>query len=331
MSKINTRTIFPVIFSIALGVSAALIAQAQQTSDQLRLTPTLTATARGSEQGSTSTTQTVGVVSQNKVSAIAVNNAKESSGAKNVSTNPVEIYRIGSGDVLDIRLVNASRNTSTLYTVLAGGLLEFPLIGAQPLNVNNLTTDEIAALLTDELKRREVDFTPHFIVNVREFASHIVLVNGLVESPGTHVLRREAVPLYVVVAEAMPKRNAGRVTLISRATNERRAFNFADSSAMNTHVRAGDVLIIEERPHEFFYIAGDVNTPGEKDFRAGMTLTQAILAAGGALHSKGGARVGRQGEDGRLSFVEYSLKEIEAGNVADPRLQSGDRIEVGKH
>jgi hypothetical protein len=60
-----------------------------------------------------------------------------------------------------------------------------------------------------------------------------------------------------------------------------------------------------------------------------MTLTQAVLAAGGAL-SAGGASVAvtRQGEDGRLSTTRYSLAEIKAGRTPDPTLRPGDRVEV---
>ncbi|GAC1396908.1 MAG: hypothetical protein NVSMB56_11920 [Pyrinomonadaceae bacterium] len=334
MTKTNPRTFYRFLFFIALCVTLIVTTQAQESGDKFQThAPTLTTTEIAVKHVNSRATQIADVVSPKKVPAIVTNNAtKESSAAQPTAPNLIETYRIGSGDVLDIRLVNASRNVSTLYTVLAGGLLEFPLISDQPLHVNNLTTDEVVAMLIDELKRRDVNFTPQFIVNVREFASHTILVNGLVESPGAHVLRREAVPLYVVVAEAMPKRNAGRVTIISRVMNERRTVDFADASAMNMLVRTGDVLMVEERPREFFYIAGDVNAPGEKDFRAKMTLTQAILAAGGASqHGKLSARVARQNADGRLSSVEFNLKEIEAGNAPDPHLQSGDRIEVGKH
>ena len=75
--------------------------------------------------------------------------------------------------------------------------------------------------------------------------------------------------------------------------------------------------------------SGAVREPGQRDFHAGMTLTQAVLAAGGAL-AQGGATVAvtRQGDDGRLSTERYNLAEIKAGRVPDPALRPGDRVEV---
>src|SRR5438067_5871524 len=37
------------------------------------------------------------------------------------------LYRVGVGDVLDIRMVNAVTRDSTLFTVLRGGVVEYPL------------------------------------------------------------------------------------------------------------------------------------------------------------------------------------------------------------
>ena len=83
------------------------------------------------------------------------------------------------------------------------------------------------------------------------------------------------------------------------------------------------------RPPEFFYVGGEIASPGQKGFHAGMTLTQALLASGGATRPEAArVRVLRAGPDGRLSPTEYNLREIENGVVPDPQLQPGDRIEV---
>ena len=240
------------------------------------------------------------------------------------------IYRVGIGDVLDIRLLNQPTHQSTLYTVMAGGLLEYPLIG-EPVPVEGKTTDEISAFLAAELKRRAVYEKPQVVVNVREYVSHTVLVSGLVDHPGAKLLRREAVPLYVVLAEASPRADAGMAVVISRATGQSNTVDLADPVAVNMLVRPGDVINITSRPPQFFYIGGQINSPGQKDFHAGLTLTQAVLASGGVTRfTNNKIRVSRQGPDGRLISTEYNLKEIEAGKVPDPPLQAGDRIEVGR-
>jgi protein involved in polysaccharide export with SLBB domain len=217
---------------------------------------------------------------------------------------------------------------STLYTVLAGGVLDYPLL-RDPLTVAGMTTDELAAQLIADFRHRGIYEHPQLRVSVREYASHAVLVSGLAGDPGTKILRREAIPLYVVVAEAQPKPEAGRAVIISHATGKIVTVDLNDAAGLNTLVQPGDVVNLTVRPPEFFYIGGEVGSPGQKDFHAGMTLTQAVLASGGATAaSSGRVRVSRAGPDGRLVSTEYNLVEIEGGQVPDPAIQAGDRIEI---
>src|SRR3712207_9203005 len=57
-------------------------------------------------------------------------------------------------------------------------------------------------------------FRSQLVVSVREYVSHSVVVAGLVNDPGTKALRREAMPLYVVLAEAQPRPEAGMATIV---------------------------------------------------------------------------------------------------------------------
>ncbi len=242
---------------------------------------------------------------------------------------PTSIYRVGVGDVLDIRLFNQPARESTLFTVTGGGLIEYALAG-DPINVAGMTTDEIGVRIASELRRRAVyDKIPQIFVSVREYASHAVLVSGLVNDPGVKVLRREAVPLYVIIAEAQPKTEAARALVMSHATGQSISVDLSDTQALNMLVYPSDVVTVVARPQEFFYIGGEVASPGQKDFHAGMTLTQAVLASGGATRGASGVvRVSRQGSDGRLNSTQYSLNQIQEGKVPDPLLRAGDRIEI---
>lgn len=245
------------------------------------------------------------------------------------AVSPASIYRIGIGDVLDIRLLNAQDpRQNTLYSVVAGGVLDYPLL-KDPLTVAGMTTDELSAQLVAEFRHRNIYDKPQVRVSVREYASHAVLVSGLVSDPGTKILRREAIPLYVVVAEAQPKPEAGRAVIVSHSTGKITNVDLNDAAGLNTLVLTGDVITLTVRPPEFYYVGGEVGAPGQKDFHSGITLTQALLASGGASRPEvARVRVLRAGPDGRLSPTEYNLREIENGVVPDPQLQPGDRIEV---
>lgn len=235
-------------------------------------------------------------------------------------------YNVGIGDVLDVRLSNASTRESTLFTVLKNGLLEYPLLNG-PVSVVGLSTDEISRLLSSEIK---VIKAPRVTVTVRDYTSHALVIGGLVDSPGRKILRREAMPLFAVLAEALVRPEATVATIL-RNGKEGDALSLKDDQAMAMLVMPGDIIKLSGGPiaaKKFFYVGGEVNAPGEKTFREGMTLTQALLSAGGASQSGKTVRVARRNASGFLSTNEYNLRSIEDGKTPDPMLEAGDRIEV---
>src|SRR5439155_1434250 len=108
--------------------------------------------------------------------------------------------------------------------------------------------------------------------------------------------------------------------------------NLAESNASSTLVVPGDVIKVSgmpPAPTEFFFAGGEVNSPGQKPYHSGLTLTQAILASGGCSKIAGiKVQLSRQGADGRLVTSEYNLSNIQRGEIPDPALQKGDRLEV---
>jgi polysaccharide export outer membrane protein len=237
-----------------------------------------------------------------------------------------KIYRVGPNDVLDIR-INDNASQSTLFTITASGLLEHPML-AEPMTAAGLTTDEISSRLESELKRRALLDNPKVSVGVRDYASHTILVSGLVKDSGTKILRREAIPLYVVVADAQPLPEAARVTVLRNESNQTFDVELAESSEMNLLVRPGDVITLHPSVTQFVYIGGEVTQPGEKIYRRGLTLTQALIAAGGVTQKAKEARLGRDDGKGFLVVTKFKLKEIESGKVQDPVVKPGDRITI---
>ncbi len=238
-----------------------------------------------------------------------------------------KVYRVGPGDVLDVRLSEAELSKSTLFTITPSGLLEHPNL-PEPLPVAGLTVEEISARLGDDLKRRALSDTPKVSVGVRDYLSHAILVSGLVKEPGTKILRREAIPLYVVVADAQPLPEAATATLVRNESNELHTIDLAHPPEMNLLVYPGDVITLQANPTQFFYVSGGVKSPGEKTFHRGLTLTQAIIAAGGLTAKAREAQLARDDGKGFLVVSRYKLKEIDSGKLPDPLVQPGDRITI---
>lgn len=237
------------------------------------------------------------------------------------------IYRVGVGDVLDIRLLNSATSRSTLYAVIDGGLIDLAVAGG-PMAVAGLTVDEIQSRVASELKRRAVVEGAYVSVGVRHYASHSVVVTGLVLNPGSKILRREAVPLYVIMAEAQARPDAGRITII-RPGNAVSTVDLSDPAALDFVIQSGDTISVTARPQAFYFIGGGINDPGQKIFQPGMTLLQAIHAAGGLKRQNENLiEISREGADGFVTTSRFKLKEIKAGKNQDPRLHPGDRIEV---
>lgn len=238
-----------------------------------------------------------------------------------------KLYRVGPGDVLDVRINDSTSPQSTLFTITPAGLLEHPSL-AEPLHVGGMSVEEISSAFESDLKRRALLENPKVSVGVRDYASHTILVSGLVKDSGTKVLRREAIPLYVVIADAQPLPEAAKVTLVRSEAGETYEIDLDQPSEMSLLVRPGDVITLHANATQFLYIGGEVKSPGEKTYRRGLTLTQAIISAGGVTKKGKVARLGRDDGRGFLTVTNLKLKDIESGKLPDPLVRPGDRITI---
>ncbi len=251
-------------------------------------------------------------------------------GSKNLP--PTEIYRVGTGDILFVSLQNAPAKDSTYFTVLNDGTIDYPLAG-ELVGVSGLTTDEIEELLREKITLYE---NPQVSVRVRDYASHRITVLGLVEKAGEKFLQREAIPLFVVKAEAIVQPNANQV-VIRRADSTTQTFSLKDSNTDETLVLAGDIVEfsvdnnkLNNEQAQFYFIGGAISSAGQKDFHPGLTLTQAILAAGGLRKSSvKQVVIRRKNVEGLLTSMTYNLKDIKDGKIPDPVIEAGDTVEVG--
>ncbi len=276
-----------------------------------------------------SQTENVTQSTENTIAKKTLEIVKKSS-SKNLP--PTEIYKIGVNDILFVSLQNAPAKDSTYFTVLNDGTIDYPLAG-ELVSVSGLTTDEIEDLLREKITLYE---NPQISVRVRDYASHQIAVLGLVEKAGEKFLQREAIPLFVVKAEAIVHPNANQV-VIRRGDSTTQTFSLKDSKTDETLILAGDIIefavdenLTKTTQSKYYFIGGAIITAGQKDFHQGLSLTQAILTAGGLR--KANVRqviVRRKNAEGLLTSTAYNLKEIKDGKIPDPLLEAGDTIEVG--
>jgi protein involved in polysaccharide export with SLBB domain len=249
---------------------------------------------------------------------------KSSEDAKHVSEiSLTKLYLVGPGDVLSVKV---GTTDPILLSVNSSGTLTYPNL-PESIKVDGHTIDDISAQLEKGLldsvgKRGPVS------VDVHEYVSHVIMVGGLVKESGPKILRREAIPLSVIVTDAQPLPAAERAIVMRNEPNQTFTIDLAQPSEMNLLVRARDVITLQTNPKEFFYVSGAVLTPGEHVLRSGLTLTQALIVSGGLVGKPKEARIGRNDAGGFMVVTRYQLKDIESGKVQDPLVQPGDRIMV---
>lgn len=315
---------------------------AEQRETTLATTPSLPTTTPNTDEAKTPTEPPIKKDAKKQNAASEAGSAEpqpESPAAETKSIVPISIkpvgddaaltkvYRVGPGDVLDVRVNKADPAQSTLFTVMPSGLLEHPML-TEPLKASGLTVEEIGTKIQDDLKQRAVIEDPQVIVGVRDYASHSILVSGLVKDSGTKFLRREAIPLYVVVADAQPLAQAAKVTVVRNELNQMYEIDLTQAADMNLLVRPGDVVTLQPNVTQFFYIGGEVKSPGEKTYRRGLTLTQAIISAGGWTPKSKLAEIGRDDGRGFLVGTRFNLKDIQIGKTPDPLIRPADRIMI---
>lgn len=249
--------------------------------------------------------------------------------------SPTEIYKVGVGDVLFISLQNTGTKSSTYFTVLNDGTIDYPL-ASEMVAVAGLGTDEIEELLKEKVKLYE---NPQISVKIREHASHSITVLGLVEKSGEKFLQREAIPLYIVKADAVVQTKANQV-VIKRANATTEILDLKNSKNEDVLVFPGDILEFKATETiaetaavpRFYYIGGEIKAAGQKDFFAGITLTQAILASGGLRKSNvKKVVIRRKNEQGLLTPTTFDLAAIKDGRQPDPTIEVGDTIEIVKN
>lgn len=289
------------------------------------------------------------------------------SGVVDVASLPVRIsraeedrYRIGPGDVLDIRIFNKPQFSRDGVRVDSRGMLRMPLIEGEILAACR-TEAELAA----DIQNRYLEFvrSPQVDVFVKEYQSQPVAVIGAVRAPSRFQLQRRVRLLDLLSFVGGPSTNAGRsVQIVHTAANaftcsERAGINAApppplpqpaspvddlgaiDSYLLsetllgteqsNPYLRPGDIVNVPEADQIF--VVGNVLKPSAIPLREPMTVTRAIAMAGGTMPDtkSNRIRIVRQlpgTTEKREIFVD--LQAIDKRRAEDVALQANDIVDV---
>ena len=258
-------------------------------------------------------------------------------------------YRIGPGDVLDVRVFNRPQLSHDSMPVTNDGLILLPFVGE--IRAACLTAGELAKEITTRLLKYQRN--PQVYVSVRQYNSQVVSIIGAVNAPSRFQLQRQVRLLELLSLANGPTKRAGRSIQVLHAeaptsiceatpaqgdsTDEALAglssFDLGETlkgiQQSNPYLRPGDIVTIPEA--EQAYIIGNVFQPGPIALSEPITISRAIVMAGGTRPDtdSGNVRIIRQatGSTTKTQIV-VDLKKVKKNQADDVALLANDTIEV---
>lgn len=270
-----------------------------------------------------------------------------------------QAYRIGPGDLIDIRVFGRPELTREAR-VDSYGRIRLPFI--EEMQAGCLTETQLATSITDRYKKYLRD--PQVDVLIKDYRSQPVAVIGAVAQPGRFQLQRRVRLLELVTFAGGPSNQAGSTIRVIHSSDHEycagalkeqkelaaQQANVADAGASDTtlqfsaiklrdlltgnpnanpYIQPGDIISIPEADQ--FFVTGSVIKPGAYALNNKMTLTQAIGMAGGINMdgAKNRIRLVRPvpGTEQRKETV-YNIDDILKRKTEDVALMPNDIIEV---
>lgn len=254
-------------------------------------------------------------------------------------------YRIGAGDLLDIRVFNKPQFSRESVRVDSCGIIRMPFI-EQDIRAVGKTERELSSEITELL--REFLTHPQVDVFIKEYQSQPVAVIGAVRAPSRFQLQRRVRLLELLSHVNGPSDNAGRTIQIvhtASASGCESDENGADEATSidyyklmdtlrgdeqaNPYVRAGDIISISEADQ--VYIVGNVTRPSALPLREPITISRAIAMVGGTLPDtkRDKIRIVRQAPGSTAKTeIFVDLKAIDRRQAQDIELIANDIVDV---
>ena len=254
-------------------------------------------------------------------------------------------YRIGPGDVLDIRVFNKPQFSRDGVRVGERGMIRMPLLEGE-IQAACRTEAELAEELTERYK--EFLRHPQVDVFIKDYQSQPVAVLGAVREPSRFQLQRRVRLLELLSFAGGPSDVAGLVVQVVHTAppsvcnaaapeevaagvieNYKLSDTLRGDERANPFVLPGDVISVAEA--EQAYVVGNVLRPSPIPLKERITVTRAIAMSGGLMPDTQANRVRivRQ-TPGTTTATELfvDLKAIDRRQAEDVVLQAGDIVDV---
>ena len=269
--------------------------------------------------------------------------------APNVIVAPNTEYRIGAGDVIDIRVEDAPELAVQNQRVSPAGRILMPYLSY--LEVKGKTQDELVNLIADRLRGKYLK-NPSVAVIIKQPNSQMYFIQGAVKRPGMYQVEGRPTLMMLINAAGGLADNHGAKAYITRDSKIETATPAASAPAPETALPERKLLTsninqlfkggydqdLRLEPSDtvyvpladVFFVGGEIISPGEFPLREGTTLRQAIALSGGfsMKAKKSNMVIFREDEKGNRIEIPVNYDLVEKGKSQDVKLMANDIIAV---
>lgn len=286
----------------------------------------------------------------------------ETSTMPNIVVAPDEDYRIGSRDVIEIKVEDAPELSST-YQINADGTFLMPYL--KRVVAKGKTPEELSRFIGDGLRGRYLK-DPQVLINVKQYYSRTFFIQGAVRRPGVYQMEGHPSLLKLITVAGGLSENHGSTAFIIREVKKKQSDQTAGSEAtakaknvgersadnagddieytlktvkisglfignfdQNMYVEPGDIVNIPIS--DVFFVAGEVNAPGSFPLSDGTTLRQAIALSQGMTFNAaaGSAVIFRQDRaTGQRQEIPVNVAAVMKGRGEDITIMANDIVIV---
>jgi len=254
-------------------------------------------------------------------------------------------YRIGPGDVLEVRVARAPELSRDAVRVDQSGNIRMPMLD-DDIPAACMTEPELAQNIAKKYLKYKRE--PHVDVFVKEYQSQPVAVIGAVRNPAQFKLQRQVRLLELISLVGGPTDLAGQTIQIVHAEggivcdqgagssiDETNAFTLYKldetlhgTPDANPFVRPGDIVSVPQADQVF--VIGNVIKPTVIPLKEPLTVSKAIAMAGGTAPNtkKDKVRIIRQVGTTQKQEINVDLTAIEKNRTQDIALMANDVVDV---
>lgn len=251
-----------------------------------------------------------------------------------VLTAPPEDFEstLGPGDLVTVNVLE-SEELNAEARVSSRGYISLPILNQ--VDVRDLTAAEAEEKIESLLKEKYLN-DPHVSVFVKEKISDQITLVGAFTMPGNYdyIAGRRLLDT-IAVAQGVTE-DAANIAYLSRKNRKTGAVKnyIIDLDALmkrgnmnyNIAIAGGDVIFVPEAGKCF--IDGAVRNPGTYPIKGEMTITEAIVLAGGltAYADNDKIKLIRHIGNGKRNIISLSFSELQKGVGDSIRLQDQDVV-----